>query len=415
MVAVQLHLLQHALFPLTLQCILFAVVDGIAEDTVEVAHFLQQRVAYVGSPGLHASTSTALVEDVALASMFFRQPFVDDASPAERPNVNADSNFAEMVMAAEVAAEGGLAMARIQPAEGYIVNGSTAITGSLEVAGESFANPAMSHQQFYSIPGSNISDASDWQDSKEEHIGLAPPIRSKTALLYIELLLGLFGVDRLFLGSLWSGILKLIVAFSGGRFGAHKGYCAFNILLFAWGPWGAADLAVILANALQGESSIDVLGMRSDFENNSLEAAGNLSVFGSVLYAYFFCKVLIHQLPDAKIGYGVPNPDGIGESHGDPLEGGEDGDGDVPSSSFAVPGTTAEVILHATATVTQPASAENNLETPSDLSCVVCCEAIREGDNVRVLPCLHRFHVGCVDQWLVRSRTCPVCKQDITS
>ena len=39
-------------------------------------------------------------------------------------------------------------------------------------------------------------------------------------------------------------------------------------------------------------------------------------------------------------------------------------------------------------------------------------EDYEDGEKVRVLPCRHRFHMQCVDQWLSNRRACPVCKQD---
>eukprot|EP00904_Undaria_pinnatifida_P009811 jgi/Undpi1/5960/HiC_scaffold_2.g01234.m1 len=35
------------------------------------------------------------------------------------------------------------------------------------------------------------------------------------------------------------------------------------------------------------------------------------------------------------------------------------------------------------------------------------------GDEVRVLPCFHRFHVDEIDDWLDRNMTCPLCHLDI--
>jgi RING-H2 zinc finger domain len=38
-------------------------------------------------------------------------------------------------------------------------------------------------------------------------------------------------------------------------------------------------------------------------------------------------------------------------------------------------------------------------------------DACRDGDKQRVLPCQHRFHMECIDQWLsARRPLCPICK-----
>jgi hypothetical protein len=46
-------------------------------------------------------------------------------------------------------------------------------------------------------------------------------------------------------------------------------------------------------------------------------------------------------------------------------------------------------------------------------TCAVCIETYRVAEVVRILPCKHQFHKGCIDQWLLEKRTCPMCKMDI--
>eukprot|EP00057_Strongylocentrotus_purpuratus_P007026 XP_011661500.1 PREDICTED: RING finger protein 215 isoform X2 [Strongylocentrotus purpuratus] len=46
-------------------------------------------------------------------------------------------------------------------------------------------------------------------------------------------------------------------------------------------------------------------------------------------------------------------------------------------------------------------------------SCAVCLEEFFKGQTIRMLPCHHTFHNRCVDSWLIRKRTCPLCKMDI--
>lgn len=46
--------------------------------------------------------------------------------------------------------------------------------------------------------------------------------------------------------------------------------------------------------------------------------------------------------------------------------------------------------------------------------CCVCLSSMEEGDDMRVLPCLHQFHRGCVDRWLDGCRkNCPICRFSI--
>lgn len=47
-------------------------------------------------------------------------------------------------------------------------------------------------------------------------------------------------------------------------------------------------------------------------------------------------------------------------------------------------------------------------------TCVICLGEYEEGEEVRMLPCMHLFHAPCVDQWLRVNRVCPVCKHDVT-
>lgn len=43
--------------------------------------------------------------------------------------------------------------------------------------------------------------------------------------------------------------------------------------------------------------------------------------------------------------------------------------------------------------------------------CAICLSAICPDDRLRVLPaCGHAFHRPCIDQWLLRSASCPLCK-----
>lgn len=45
--------------------------------------------------------------------------------------------------------------------------------------------------------------------------------------------------------------------------------------------------------------------------------------------------------------------------------------------------------------------------------CIICMEDMNEGDQIRHLPCMHAFHVDCIDDWLTRKFQCPACMEPI--
>ncbi|KAK7980623.1 Elf1-domain-containing protein [Apiospora arundinis] len=66
------------------------------------------------------------------------------------------------------------------------------------------------------------------------------------------------------------------------------------------------------------------------------------------------------------------------------------------------------------AVASTPAARPDSHVNDENLGCSICTDDFTVGEDVRVLPCDHRFHPGCVDPWLVNvSGTCPLCRLDL--
>ncbi|CAA7399313.1 unnamed protein product [Spirodela intermedia] len=45
--------------------------------------------------------------------------------------------------------------------------------------------------------------------------------------------------------------------------------------------------------------------------------------------------------------------------------------------------------------------------------CVICQMGYKRGERQMILPCRHRYHVGCISRWLGINRACPICLAEV--
>ncbi|KAB1283146.1 RING finger protein 11 [Camelus dromedarius] len=59
----------------------------------------------------------------------------------------------------------------------------------------------------------------------------------------------------------------------------------------------------------------------------------------------------------------------------------------------------------------QPNTASACRGEDTQQECAICSMDFVCGDRTRSLPCKHVYHLDCIDEWLMRSCTCPYCRR----
>jgi len=54
-------------------------------------------------------------------------------------------------------------------------------------------------------------------------------------------------------------------------------------------------------------------------------------------------------------------------------------------------------------------------ENLAEKNCTICLDDFKKDIMLRRLLCLHVFHQECIDEWLKKSKKCPICNSDVTT
>ncbi|XP_055987077.1 E3 ubiquitin-protein ligase RLIM-like [Sorex fumeus] len=46
-------------------------------------------------------------------------------------------------------------------------------------------------------------------------------------------------------------------------------------------------------------------------------------------------------------------------------------------------------------------------------TCCICITEFIEGNKICILPCLHEYHLHCINRWLLQNITCPICRRNV--
>lgn len=53
----------------------------------------------------------------------------------------------------------------------------------------------------------------------------------------------------------------------------------------------------------------------------------------------------------------------------------------------------------------------NKAKEPVEENCTICLDLMKKGQQLKFLPCMHKFHEKCIGVWLRSNRICPLCRQ----
>jgi len=60
-----------------------------------------------------------------------------------------------------------------------------------------------------------------------------------------------------------------------------------------------------------------------------------------------------------------------------------------------------------------PSQSPSLSDGESGSECSICLETYRSGQEVSILSCSHEYHSSCIKEWMMKNRSCPMCRKDI--
>ncbi|KAG2486682.1 hypothetical protein HYH03_014612 [Edaphochlamys debaryana] len=99
------------------------------------------------------------------------------------------------------------------------------------------------------------------------------------------------------------------------------------------------------------------------------------------------------------------------------VSGGGAPDAPVSKAAVAAPAVIGEVAVAPADDPSREGGAGNDASSGADAvngeMCSICLCEFEDGERIKHLPCKHFYHVPCIDQWLGRDITCPLCKDNV--
>lgn len=224
--------------------------------------------------------------------------------------------------------------------------------------------------------------------------------------------------SRSLLGALKAGPLSALVSFNGSSNATTEGAdgtpggpppttaVAMSILYSITGIITLLFLVVIASGAIRAHRHPERYGPRTGVTGRPRQSR-----------AKGLARAMLETLPIVKFGDPEPVKPGATDIE---LEDGTSSVNHPAEVTGAVAETEERPEKSAAATTdanskNEPAKptegAEGSAEAapPAHLGCSICTEDFNTGEDVRVLPCNHKYHPACIDPWLLNvSGTCPL-------
>lgn len=214
---------------------------------------------------------------------------------------------------------------------------------------------------------------------------------------------------------------------SAGQQGGNNSAVAMSILYSITGLITLLFLIIIATGAIRAHRYPERYGPRNAFGGRPRQSR-----------AKGLARAVLETLPIVKFGDSQPKPDpnlelenatsqqtaGSNADRQSPDNGSNRHLSTIPESPLNSPvhpapavsgalgtGSDSEADAAGASRVAQhgPENTSGGTQTEEGLGCSICTEDFTVGEDVRVLPCNHKFHPPCVDPWLVNvSGTCPL-------